>query len=188
MAEATSTQKKAAKAPVSGEGRVQRIGARLIMRLPGEASLQLPSRGQVAVDAVLNDYAISTVLEPDGAKGHWLAVDEELREALGLEEGSAVEFELAPAGSWPEPEVPEDLRQALEQAPDLAGTWADITPMARWEWVRWVGATKSAQTRERRVEVSISKLRAGKRRPCCFDLSSCTDPELSKNGKLLGIA
>ena len=57
--------------------------------------------------------------------------------------------------------------------------------MARWEWVRWVGATKNPQTRERRVEVSIDKLRNGKRRPCCFDLSSCTDPELSKSGKLI---
>ena len=59
--------------------------------------------------------------------------------------------------------------------------------MARWEWVRWVGATKNPDTRAKRVDVSISKLRAGSRRPCCFDLSSCTDPELSKNGKLLGI-
>ena len=59
--------------------------------------------------------------------------------------------------------------------------------MARWEWVRWVNATRNTETRERRIEVSLSKMRAGKRRPCCFNLSSCTDPELSKDGKLLGI-
>ena len=57
--------------------------------------------------------------------------------------------------------------------------------MARWEWVRWVNATKNPDTRGRRVEVSISKMESGKRRPCCFDLSSCTDPDLSKSGKLL---
>jgi hypothetical protein len=56
--------------------------------------------------------------------------------------------------------------------------------MARWEWVRWIKATKNPQTRQRRVEVGISKLRSGKRRPCCFDLASCTDPDLSKNGIL----
>ena len=56
--------------------------------------------------------------------------------------------------------------------------------MARWEWVRWVKATNSAVTRQRRVDVSISKMNSGKRRPCCFDLSACTDPDLSKNGKL----
>ena len=56
--------------------------------------------------------------------------------------------------------------------------------MARWEWVRWVGATRNPDTRARRVEVSIDKLRGGKRRPCCFDLSSCTDPELARSGRL----
>jgi hypothetical protein len=65
--------------------------------------------------------------------------------------------------------------------------WKGITPMARWEWVRWINATRNLQTRERRVEVSLSKLRSGKRRPCCFDLAACTDPDLSKNGKLVEV-
>jgi hypothetical protein len=56
--------------------------------------------------------------------------------------------------------------------------------MARWEWVRWVQATSNPSTRRRRIEMSVSKMDAGKRRPCCFDLSSCTDPSLAKSGKL----
>jgi hypothetical protein len=48
-----------------------------------------------------------------------------------------------------------------------------------------VGATRSEATRAKRVEVSISKLRDGKRRPCCFDLSSCTVAELARSGKLI---
>jgi hypothetical protein len=51
--------------------------------------------------------------------------------------------------------------------------------------VRWVNATANPTTRQRRVEVSISKLDSGKRRPCCFDLSACTDPRVSKSGKLI---
>ena len=77
-----------------------------------------------------------------------------------------------------------DLADALESADDLAGTWPSLTPMARWEWVRWIGATRSEETRAKRVSVSIDKLRGGSRRPCCFDLSSCTDPELACSGKL----
>jgi hypothetical protein len=60
--------------------------------------------------------------------------------------------------------------------------------MARWEWVRWLNATASPATRQRRVEVSISKLDHGKRRPCCFDLASCTDPSVAKSGKLVADA
>jgi hypothetical protein len=70
--------------------------------------------------------------------------------------------------------------------PKVRELWKAITPMARWEWVRWVNATNNPDTRKRRIEVTISKMTSGKRRPCCFDLASCTDPELSKSGKLVG--
>lgn len=170
---------------IAFEARTQRIGDRLIVPLPEEASKELPSRGQVAVDAELNGHTRTIVLEPDGRKGHWIAVDDFLREAVPLEDGQRVSGELTPTKAWPEPELPEDLKAALDAAPDIADEWTDITPMARWEWVRWVRSTRSPETRERRVEVTISKLRDGKRRPCCFDLASCTDPELSRSGKLI---
>ena len=94
-------------------------------------------------------------------------------------------LEVAP--DWPEPDVPDDLAAALDAAPArIRDVWEDITPMARWEWVRWVRATASPSTRQRRVDVSISKMDAGKRRPCCSDLTSCTEPDLAKGGKLRG--
>ena len=170
--------------PVHGRTAVRAIDERLIIPLPQEASDALPSRGQVAAEAVLNGHELTTVIEPDGRKGHWLRVDDALRAALDLEDGTPVEFTLTPTKAWPEPEIPADLGAALEDADDLAPTWESITPMARWEWVRWVGATRNPDTRARRVEVSIDKLRGGKRRPCCFDLSSCTDPELARSGVL----
>lgn len=164
---------------------VEQIGERLIVRLPGEASAELPSRGQVAVEGELNGQPYATVLEPDGRKGHWIAVTEAVAAELALTDGAEVTGELTPTKVWPEPTMPDDLGAALAEAVDLAGTWSSLTPMARWEWVRWVQSTTNTTTRERRVEVSISKLRDGKRRPCCFDLSSCTDPELAKSGKLI---
>lgn len=170
------------------QAQVQQIADRLIVPLPPEASQALPSRGQVAVDAELNGHALCIVLEPDGRKGHWIAIDGQVSRALSLADGDPVTGDLDPTKTWPEPPVPEDFRAALAAAPDIADEWADITPMARWEWVRWVNATRNPQTRERRIEVSISKLRDGKRRPCCFDLSSCTDPELSRSGKLITTA
>lgn len=170
---------------ISFEGRVQQIGERLVVRLPDQASRELPSRGQVAVRGELGGHEFATVLEPDGRKGHWIAVNEQLRTALSLAAGARVSGAVSPTKDWPEPEVPEDLGTALSRAPDVEDTWQDITPMARWEWVRWIGATKNPETRERRVAVSLDKMRHGKRRPCCFDLSSCTDPEVSRSGKLI---
>ncbi len=174
-------------------GSTIRFGARLytidrstILRLPDDASDKLPSRGQVSVHGTINGHEFETVLEPDGYSGHWMRIDNRLQETAGVNAGDAVTLELQPTKDWPEPTVPQDLKAALAAAPeDIQEMWRDITPMARWEWVRWVNATKNPDTRRRRVEVTISKMSGGKRRPCCFDLSSCTDPHLSKSGRLV---
>ena len=157
-----------------------------VVRLPANASDKLPSRGQVSVRGTINGHQFRTVLEPDGSSGHWMRVDDELQQAAAISAGDTATLELEPTKDWPEPDMPGDFETALAAAPQkIQDLWTDITPMARWEWVRWVNATKNPDTRRRRVEVSMSKMNSGKRRPCCFDLASCTDPQLSRNGRLI---
>jgi len=164
------------------------IDASTVLRLPETASKDLPSRGQVAVRGTINGVEFQTVLEPDGNSGHWMRVDNTLQHDAGISAGDTATLDIEVTKDWPEPSVPRDLATALAAAPQkIQDLWTDITPMARWEWVRWVNATKNPDTRGRRVEVSISKMKSGKRRPCCFNLSACTDPDLSKNGRLLEV-
>ena len=135
---------------------------------------------------MINGRKFQTVLEPDGTFGHWMRVDRKLQQAAAVSAGDTATFEIEPTKDWPEPAVPQDLGTALTAAPHkIQDLWKDITPMARWEWVRWVNATNNADTRKRRVEVSISKMKSGKRRPCCFNLAACTDPYLSNSGRLV---
>ena len=162
------------------------IGTSTVLPLPQAASKKLPSRGQVAVHGTINGVEFETVLEPDGNSGHWMRVDDTLQHAAGISVGDTATLDIEVTKDWPEPNVPSDLAAALADAPQkIQDLWDEITPMARWEWVRWVNATKNPDTRRRRVDVSISKMKSGKRRPCCFNLSACTDPDLSKNGRLL---
>src|SRR5947209_10313964 len=157
------------------------IDTSTILRLPEAASRELPSRGQVAVRGTINGRGFETVVEPDGAFGHWIKVDRELRRAAGLSVGNTATLEIEPLNEWPEPTVPPDLKAALGAVPQkIQEMWREITPMARWEWVRWVNATNNPDTRTRRVDVTISKMQSGKRRPCCFNLAACTDPTLSR--------
>jgi hypothetical protein len=156
------------------------------LRLPKKASVKLPSRGQVAVRGTINGHRFQTVLEPDGNFGHWMRIDRKLQKGAALSAGDNAALEIESVEEWPEPSVPQDLKTALAAAPQkIQDLWKEITPMARWEWVRWVNATPNPDTRKRRVEVSISKMKGGKRRPCCFNLAACTDPNLSKNGRLV---
>lgn len=164
---------------------LQLIETQTLVRLPEAESQRLPSRGQVAVIGAIGGYEFRTVLEPDGYWGHWLRVDADLQKQLGAAIGDTVGLELTPTKDWPEPTVPKDFAVALKTAPQkVKDKWQAITPMARWEWIRWVNATGNTDTRAVRIEKSISKLNGSHRRPCCFNLAACTDPQLSKNGRL----
>ena len=181
----TTSEARSQLPPVRFTASLYDIDDTVLVRLPDPASRQLPSRGQVAVRGAVNGREFQTVLEPDGRGGHWMRVDRALQEAATLRVGDTATLLIEVAPDWPEPDVPQDLADALATGGDkIQDIWEDITPMARWEWVRWVKATRNPATRQRRVAVSISKMNAGKRRPCCFDLSACTDPDLSRNGKL----
>jgi hypothetical protein len=167
------------------EATLYTIDKSTILRLPQKASVKLPSRGQVAVQGTIDGHQFQTVLEPDGNFGHWMRIDRKLQEIAALSVGHSATLEFGAVKDWPEPSVPQDLKTALAAAPQkIQDLWKGITPMARWEWVRWVNATQNPDTRKRRVEVSVSKMKSGKRRPCCFNLAACTDPKLSKNGRL----
>ncbi len=161
------------------------IHSRLILRLPKSVSAELPSRGQVLVQGTINGVAFKTPLEPDGMGSHWLEVDAKMRQAVGAAAGDTVEVSLEPATDWPEPTLPDDLRAVLDASKELQALWARVTPLARWEWLRWINATSQAETRAKRIEVAASKLRSGMRRPCCFNRSMCCVPEVSKSGVLM---
>lgn len=64
--------------------------------------------------------------------------------------------------------MPEDLRNAITDKQAVARLWKDITPIARRDFVTWIISVKQPETRKRRIEVTCSKLLAGKRRPCCY--------------------
>jgi hypothetical protein len=168
------------------EARLYTIDDWTVLRLPEKASRKLPSRGQVAVQGTINGHGFQAVLEPDGYLGHWMRIDTKLQQTAALSAGDTATLEIETLTDWPEPHVPQDLEAALAGAPvKIQDLWTGITPMARWEWVRWVNATPNPDTRKRRVEVSISKMKSGKRRPCCFNLAACTDPNLSRSGRLI---
>jgi hypothetical protein len=169
------------------EAKLSRIGAWTIVRLPKNASAKLPSRGMVMVAGTINGRPLQAPLEPDGQSGHWLKVEKNMLAATKADEGETVMVEIEPIKEWPEPKVPADLKKALTDSPTAYSTWKDITPAARWDWIRWIGATKNPETRKKRIGVALSKMNAGSRRPCCFNRNSCTEPEVSNNGILLGV-
>ncbi len=155
-----------------------------ILHFPKEVSETLPSRGMVMVKGTINQLPIQMVLEPDGKGSHWFLVNDDLYQSLQVEKNKNVSIAFEPLDTWHEPEVPNDLYIALKSE-SLLETWLTLTLKARWEWIRWIRFTNNPDTRSNRIAVTCSKLNAGKRRPCCFDQTRCTDTRVSKNGVLL---
>ena len=158
----------------------------IILPVPEDESVKLPSRGQLSVTGTINGHIFQTVLEPDGRWSHWMRVTDKLQKAAGVKSGDTVTVELTTSRDWPEPKLPKDFSDALKVAPQkVRDKWQDITPMARWEWIRWMNATLSQETRAVRIEKTVSKLGGNHRRPCCFNLAACTEPYLAKSGRLM---
>ncbi len=64
--------------------------------------------------------------------------------------------------------MPADVRKALISDTKALSLWADITPLARNEWICWVTSATKEETRERRIRVGLDKMHKGMRRPCCW--------------------
>jgi Bacteriocin-protection, YdeI or OmpD-Associated/Domain of unknown function (DUF1905) len=170
---------------ITFEATLTAIGSQSVLRVPKGASRKLPSRGMSMVEGTFNGRPFQAPLEPDGIGSHWFRVSDTLLKAARVKVGDSVSLAIEPMAVWPKPNVPADLATALASDPKVRRIWLDITPLARWDWIRWIGATRNRDTRAIRIEKTLSKLRSGKRAACCFDRSQCTDPSMSRNGVLL---
>ena len=64
--------------------------------------------------------------------------------------------------------LPKDLREALTSDPQAFTLWEELTPLARNEWICWVTFVKKDETRKEHVKRTVSELKEGMRRPCCW--------------------
>ena len=177
--------------PIRFETKLSKINSWIILKLPESASAELPSRGMTMVSGTINGVPFKAVLEPDGRyapekrSSHWFKPEKKLLDEASAKAGDTVQVTLEPSNEWIEPEIPEDLKEALAASPQAEALWMDITPLARWDWVRWIRAVKTPETRQKHIAVALDKLNKGMRRPCCFNRNLCSEPYVSHNWALL---
>lgn len=145
-----------------------KTGSWSLLILPKNASAKLPSRGLTMVEATLNGFPFRAALEPNAQGSHQLRVNPALHAAADPDTGDTVTVEITRTGEEPELRMPLDLRQALAATPRAQALWADITPLARRDWILWLSSGKLSETRRLRIKKACSMLAAGKRRVCCF--------------------
>jgi hypothetical protein len=145
----------------------------------------------IMVKGIINGIPFKALLEPDGKyalgqkSSHWFRPDKKLLDDARAATGDTVSVSLEPTKDWIEPEIPEDVKKALSASAKANELWKDITPLARWDWIRWIRAVKTPETRQKHIDIALSKLNKGERRPCCFNRNMCSEPYVSKNWVLL---
>ena len=130
----------------------EKIGSSTLLTLPKNASTKLPSRGLTMVEGTINGIPFRAALEPNGKGSQCLRVNQAMHDAAGADAGDTVTVEITRAGEEPELRVPVDLRQALAADPLAQASWADITPLARRDWIFSISTAKQPETRRRRIE------------------------------------
>ena len=163
------------------------INAWLIIRLPIEISKQLPSRGMVMAQVTINDFDFLTPLEPDGRGSHWFSVPDSLHKNKSLSKNLPMTISIELLINWPSPELPPNFEASLKEKA-LMPVWDKLTPKSQWEWLRWVRASANADTRQKRILAACDKLLKGSKRPCCYDASRCSVPEVCRAGVLVAEA
>lgn len=170
--------------PISFETNLSKVNERNIIKLPLIQSKQLPSRGMVMAKSTINKIDFLVPLEPDGKGSHWFELNDNLCNELNLIIGQNLTVQLESVDEWPEPEIPDDMIDAIKSA-GLIPQWNEVTIKAKWDWLRWIRSTNNLSTRNKRIQVACSKLEKGDKRPCCFDRSRCTIIDVSKTGVLI---
>ena len=64
--------------------------------------------------------------------------------------------------------LPTDLRDALSRDSKALTLWESLTPLARNEWICWDTFVKQEKTRNEHIKRTITELKDGMRRPCCW--------------------
>lgn len=103
----------------------------------------------------------STVATMDGA--FIVSFSKEHREKSGLGGDDEVEVDLVLDTVPREIEVPEDLQAALDAEPEALTFWNTLSFSAKRGHVDPINGAKTPETRQRRIEKSIAKLRERKK-------------------------
>jgi Bacteriocin-protection, YdeI or OmpD-Associated/Domain of unknown function (DUF1905) len=127
-----------------------------------EVPLDVPAlygRARAPVQVTINGYRFRSTVAVYGGR-YFLPVKRAVREAAGVAAGDLVVVEVEPDSAPREVEVPSDLAAALADDPAAAAAFERLSYTHRREYVEWLGEARRPETRRRRVDETVARLRA----------------------------
>jgi hypothetical protein len=134
-------------------------GGGCVVRLPDEVAASFGTRRAVRVKGTLDGVAYRSNLMPVGGGAFCLGVHKATREAAGKTFGDTVTVTVEPDDAPREVVVPDELRAALDADPVANAAWERLAPSHRREHANAVADAKKPETKARRVEAALARLR-----------------------------
>ena len=124
-----------------------------------EQSHSLGDHEEITVSGTINGVSFEGMLISNGDGTHHLNLDRKMLEEAQLKEG--VEF-VVWAEAMPSPgppELPEDLRNALESDPAAYGAFLALPPRNKREHIEYVKGAKMSDTRTARIVRTVERMK-----------------------------
>jgi hypothetical protein len=128
--------------------------------LPGQNTKTGLPFGWLVVKGRIDDYEINQYkLWPTADKNLFLPVKAEIRKKIKKQEGDIVEVELFEDQSAIE--IPEEFMLCLLDSPEAKHHFENMSATSQKQYIDYVFAAKSMETRARRLTKTIEKLEKG---------------------------
>ena len=116
---------------------------------------------RVKVKALLGGEPYQGSLVRMGGSCHILGVRKDIREKIGKTIGDEIEVVVEEDTELRVVEVPQDLADALKNEPVAEANFAKLAYSHQKEYVQWIEEAKREQTRQKRIEETVSTLKEG---------------------------
>jgi hypothetical protein len=130
------------------------------MEIPPEVVAALGSSKRPAVRVTINGYTYRSTIAAMGGK-FMLGVSNEVRQQAGVAAGQEVDVDLELDTEPREVVVPDDFKKALAKDKAASQTFEALNYSNKRRLVMAIEAIKTAETRQRRIEKTVSQLHDG---------------------------
>lgn len=140
--------------------KMEAIRGGAVINLPRKESAKFGVRGRVPVKGTLNGYAFRSSIFPTGDGAHYMAVNREVREGAGVTGGDRVRVVMERDDEPRTVSVPPDLESLLSKSKAVRARFDKLSYTHQKEYVRWVEEAKRPETRARRIEQVVLRLKS----------------------------
>ncbi len=140
-----------------------RGGGGTLVPIPREVAIQLGLKGMPKIQAVIAGTPYRGSLMPMGDGSYCLGVLKSIQETAGVGVGDTIEVRIELDTEPRSVKPPPDLAGVLAKDRKAAAAWARLSFTNKKEMAASLTEAKKPETRKRRLETAVAKLKSGSR-------------------------